>query len=340
MQQATQTKDRESESQIYYCDGSDNLSTVTRKSISREQWASLRLLQSLDTRYNWKTLFFVGIWIAAGWIALSVEYVPAQIPSIILMSFSLNGLAIMMHESCHSLLSKDLFVNRWLGFLCGIPGLVAVSAYRSVHIAHHAHTKTEDDPDNVEGASAKGLPLVFVYYAVLLMGIYFYIPTVAIVGYQKGKARVRKEILQEYAFLIAFIVLLFLVVPLQELVTVWILPLLVAAQLSNVRGLAEHGLTTGGNDFTASRTVVSNAFVSFFMCNLNYHLEHHLFPGIPWYNLRKVHRLLEAKYAKAGSSVYSSYTDFLVDFFKVTCGRTIVPNVRLIPAHIREEICL
>jgi fatty acid desaturase len=50
--------------------------------------------------------------------------------------------------------------------------------------------------------------------------------------------------------------------------------------------------------------------------NLNYHIEHHLFPGVPWYNLPKVHALLLEDYKAAGSSIYGSYTHFLFDAFR------------------------
>ncbi len=72
------------------------------------------------------------------------------------------------------------------------------------------------------------------------------------------------------------------------------------------------------------------------MCNINYHLEHHLFPGMPWYNLPKVHRLLQDEYRQAGSSVYPSYTQFCIDFFKVI-WRGLLPNARLIPVEARKH---
>jgi len=43
------------------------------------------------------------------------------------------------------------------------------------------------------------------------------------------------------------------------------------------------------------------------MCNLNYHVEHHLFPDVPWYNLKKVHRLLAPLYARSGVHIERSY---------------------------------
>jgi fatty acid desaturase len=74
------------------------------------------------------------------------------------------------------------------------------------------------------------------------------------------------------------------------------------------------------------------------MNNLNYHLDHHLFPGVPWYNLPKLHDILQDEYKAAGSSVYPSYSAFLVDFFKATI-KGYTPNVRLIPEHLREDVC-
>lgn len=78
-----------------------------------------------------------------------------------------------------------------------------------------------------------------------------------------------------------------------------------------MRSWAEHALTRPGHPLTHTRTVTSNLVVSFLMCNLNYHLEHHLFPGVPWYNLPRVHALLADEYRRAGAFVHRSYLGFL-----------------------------
>jgi len=192
---------------------------------------------------------------------------------------------------------------------------------------------------DIEATAKNSVPLIFAYYFTLIVGIYLYIPTVAIKGFQSARNTQKTDIVVEYAIMIAFYVAIFLLFPTVTIIKAWIIPLLIAGQLSNVRGIAEHGLMTAGNEFTDTRTVLSNWFVSFMMCNLNYHLAHHLFPGVPWYNLRKVHELLKEHFAKAGASVYHSYTSLLIDFVKVTTRRGITPNVRLIPAQMREEVC-
>ena len=117
------------------------------------------------------------------------------------------------------------------------------------------------------------------------------------------------------------------------------MPLIVAGQVANIRGIAEHGMTTGGNEMTDTRTVATNPVLSFLICNINYHIEHHLYPGVPWYNLPKVHKILAEEYETAGSSVYNSYWSFLSDVSQALIAG-VSSNRRLIPEHIREHVCV
>ena len=91
----------------------------------------------------------------------------------------------------------------------------------------------------------------------------------------------------------------------------WLVALPIPIVFGNVRSWAEHALTRPGHPLTQTRTVTSNRVVSFLMCNLNYHLEHHLFPGVPWYNLPKLHAILAGDYRQAGAFVHRSYLRFL-----------------------------
>jgi len=59
--------------------------------------------------------------------------------------------------------------------------------------------------------------------------------------------------------------------------------------------------------------MAGTAATAFLMCNRNYHLEHHLFPGVPWYNLPSLHALLADEYRRAGAHVHRSYLGFLLE---------------------------
>ena len=323
---------------IYFCDDPRGIELITRKDLPKQFWNEIRNLQQLDTRWNWRILFFYSLWGLCGFLMLNFPHWGVQICCTLVIGFCIYGAPGMMHESSHSLLSKNASVNRWLGFISGLPGLVSISAYRSIHSYHHAHTRSASDPDSIEDSAPRSVPLVVAYFIVLFFGIYVYIVTVAVNGYKKASHEMRSQILFEYGLMAAIITGAFAALPARVVEELWVYPLLVAAQLTNVRGLAEHGMTTGGNPFTDTRTVISNKVVAFFMCNLNYHLEHHLFPGIPCYNLPKLHDLLKSTYPKVAASVYRSYTAFLIDFVRVV-SKGVVPNFRLIPNHIREEYC-
>jgi len=59
-------------------------------------------------------------------------------------------------------------------------------------------------------------------------------------------------------------------------------------------GAAQHlGMQSGVPDFRRnSRTMILNPVGAFLYWQMNYHTEHHMFPAVPFYNLRKLHKLL------------------------------------------------
>ncbi len=81
----------------------------------------------------------------------------------------------------------------------------------------------------------------------------------------------------------------------------WQIPLLVSfgrfygGLLSALCGTTQHlGLQDKVPDFRLScRTVLLNPVLEFLYWDMNYHMEHHMFPAIPCYNLKKLHRLIQ-----------------------------------------------
>jgi fatty acid desaturase len=99
----------------------------------------------------------------------------------------------------------------------------------------------------------------------------------------------------------------------------WLAALAAGSIIANVRGLAEHTLLPQEdppNPFQSTRSTVSNRAVSFFFNNQNYHLEHHLFPRVPWYNLPKLHELLHSSYRSQQAAVCRGYLEYLSTAFR------------------------
>jgi fatty acid desaturase len=69
----------------------------------------------------------------------------------------------------------------------------------------------------------------------------------------------------------------------------------VADWLSKLLALIQHyGMQPNVDDFRLnSRTVLLNPFVAFLYWQMNYHVEHHMYPGVPFYNLKKLRGRIE-----------------------------------------------
>jgi fatty acid desaturase len=326
-------------SDIYFCADGNAARKIPRSEFTMQKKESIRDLHKLDKRWNLVILFHYAIWLAAAWLSIRNHRLLIDLALYTIGGLSLSTLSVLAHESSHNLFTRNPAIDRWLGFFCGLPVLFSVAGYRVVHPLHHKFLHTDRDPDDIENVSSNPALLRLAYVLVFLAGVYLYLITVPLNALRKGTRDERVRIIVEWIAMAIVAGAGWVFLPQRLMLKGWLYPLLVAGQFANLRGIAEHGLTTGGNELTDTRTVTTHPSLAFMMCNINYHLEHHLYPGIPWYNLPRLHELLRDEYAAAGSSVYRSYAAFLWDVAKaLTVG--VVPGSRLIPSQIREEICL
>lgn len=290
------------------------------RSLSHEKRAAIRALHEVRPVWNGVIVVFLAMWAGSAWLVLSAPTWPVQCVGYLLIGIALHALGVVLHEGIHGSLTRNRFVDRWIGFALGIPLLISYSAYRVTHLTHHRWNRTEHDPDEITNFSRSRTLLSMAFYAWMVLGTpYYFTVYMPWTAYQRALPRERRIIVVEYLGLAAIIGAVILVSwqaeSLSVLAHVWAIPFLAAQFIGNIRGWSEHMLTVPGHPLTQTRTVTSNRLVSFLALNLNYHLEHHLFPGIPWYNLPKLHRLLQDDYRQAGVFVYRSYVRFLIDAF-------------------------
>jgi len=93
-------------------------------------------------------------------------------------------------------------------------------------------------------------------------------------------------------------------------------PLLIVAAFTAIRGFTQHGITDASDPYIASRTILPNTLVGFFLLHENYHLEHHLFPEVPSYHLPRLHRLIWPRLPRMVSG--RSYLGFIARFLRAT----------------------
>ncbi|MBI4527122.1 MAG: fatty acid desaturase [Deltaproteobacteria bacterium] len=322
---------------IYFCDRPTKVALVEIKDLSAEKRQAIRDLHRVEDWRNVRALLFFAIYAAGAWAAWMADHLIIQVIGSLGIVCAMVGLTVLLHEASHGLLLKRPVLNDLLGFLCGLPVLLPVSAFRTNHKGHHARRSSRATPDDVAFPRLEKARSGLGYFLAFLAKAFAFITVLPASSVIKADWKTRFQTISEYSFVITVYALLFRFFPFAGMWKLWLLPLLIGAFLTQVRAIAEHGLTTRGNVFTATRTVVSNRVVSFMMCNINYHLEHHLFPGVPWYNLPKVHELLQDECRRAGSSTYRSYTEFFLDFFKaISAG--LIPNARLLSVDARRAL--
>ncbi len=285
------------------------------RSLDPGQRSAIRVLHQISPSWNLVLLLYPALWLASATVAVMTPSWPARLACYAVSGVAIHAMATLMHEGIHGTLFRRRRLDRLAGFLLGAPAMFSFTAYKVAHLVHHRHTRTELDPDDFLNVSPNRLIRSVVFYGWLGVGMLAYLLHIPIGALRLGTPRERKAIVLEYAVIFGVIAaaLVFfgwigrLDIPLHA----WLLPLPVAIAFGNMRSWAEHALTRPGHPLTQTRTVTSNRAVSFLMCNLNYHLEHHLFPGVPWYNLPKLHALLLDEYRRAGAIVHRSYLGFL-----------------------------
>ncbi len=216
------------------------------------------------------------------------------------------GFGVLTHECGHGTLFRTRRTNEVVGeWLAAAPTFNNMKAYIRGHLHHHRLAGTDQDPDlpnyadypierqrlkrklwrDVTGQTGwkqtRGLVRGFTHFGAL--------------GGEQRLALVRG--------LVANLALLGILVAAGHawLYLVWAGAYLTTNRLvSRIRQVAEHGAVPDLYDPDPrrnTRTVLANPIERLIFCPLgvNYHLEHHMLPSVPVYNLPKMHRILRRK---------------------------------------------
>jgi len=265
--------------------------------------------------WNFAPLSFPVLWFASAGLMAAFPAWPVQVAGTIAIAYCIHGLWNLMHKGTHGNITYNPRVDRLIAFLAGLPALFSVTAYQTIHLVHHDCNRLKNDPQDLGNLSENPRMLSVLFYALLLAGTLLAIFLIPVSALNIANRKQRRDIWTELILMVLIYAgVLILAIRFNwfpDLAHYWLIPLLVTSLFGNVRAWAEHGLLPAGDPLTQTRTITSSKLVSFLFLNANYHLEHHLFPGMPWYRLPEVHRLLREDYAAAGTSIYRSYLKFL-----------------------------
>jgi len=235
-----------------------------------------------------------------------------------------HSLAILAHEGVHGNImrnrKKNNFVAKWF---CAYPVGLNFDDYKYTHLQHHRHVSDAYDPDYQFFQKLHSIPseksFYLKFFTQLILGGGFYemlrFKQTMKKNNPKAKALGFDNILE--ALLVIFLLIGWFSGnwhPLINYLCLWILPFgIVTYPINSFRAMLEHyGLPAAPKEdkLRQSRSIKASFWERclFAPCHVNFHLEHHLYENVPFYNLPKLNQsLLAIERFKESAPVYDTY---------------------------------
>lgn len=277
---------------------------MTVKLLTREQ-----LVKAHQPDY-FQILFRVALEISlafAGWMMLSHSSNAVTFGiGLVLVSTRQLALLSLMHEAAHGNMHKNKKINDVLGETISSLFFMSMRAYRRHHMKHHqlAILNTKDDPDwqrKQNGDWEFPMPLAkLVWIALKDLSGYSIIELLqeakAAQGYSQQVQRDLRWMFFRFAIIMTVLGSSFAYGYLANFFLFWFLPFVTLTKfIFRLRVAIDHFMLPNEGPLTKARTVAAHPLERFFFapCGLAYHLEHHLYPQVPFYRLKAVHEELE-----------------------------------------------
>jgi fatty acid desaturase len=265
---------------------------------------------------------------AAGWGAIALHHWAAYVIAGVVIASRQHALAIIMHDQAHCRLFTHRRLAEWVcDLFCAFPVGLSTSRYRRQHLAHHRFNGTPEDPDlqamNADPSywrwpkSRRACLRIFAFDMLglnlvrLLLILRGWTPATEAFKIRGSELSIEERV--RFAIYLAILVSLLTVTHgWATYGLLWLLPsVTVLGAIFRMRAISEHVGLPNEHELNATRHIEGAWWERLLIAPLhvNHHLEHHLFPSVPHYNLSKLRRrLLEEPRFRAESNLTRTYT--------------------------------
>jgi fatty acid desaturase len=214
----------------------------------------------------------------------------------------------LVHESIHGNVvrsTRHAWVHQLLGWWGALNMMTSYPALRRIHLLHHQHTNTDEDPDYTlcHGPLWKSVGRVVFLRTLLLLPL----PIVRLVpaaAYTIKQARLKPEELRLHAVTVTALQLAFWVAIALGYGKIafflyWV-PMMIGLVLLNVFfQWLPHVPFDKTDRYGKARVYLP--FAHRVLLGQNLHLGHHLWPSVPWFNYRPLNDRLRLQFESAGA---------------------------------------
>jgi beta-carotene hydroxylase len=232
------------------------------------------------------------------------------LPFSLVAGFAVFDFTVLLHEVVHRAVLREASEPgyRFLGLLYAIPSGISSSQFTRWHLDHHAGLGSDEEDPKRHYLSPKinARWLKALYFTPALFPIYFRAAARETASYEP---ELRKRIARERLVTIAFqLSLLGLAAWLGGWGVAWklyIVPVFFVFPVAfALNRLGQHYDIDPSDPAKWATLMKRSWFWDPVFLFSNYHLEHHYFPGVPFYNLPRLQKLLGPFYEKRGMTAH------------------------------------
>ena len=228
------------------------------------------------------------------------------IPLAILQGFTFFNMTTLLHEVVHNGVfpTPRQGPERALGLAYAISSGISASQFTRWHLDHHDNLGSDVDDPKRHWLSPKRNARWYklLYCTPVLMFLYFRAAAREVATYEPElRRRIARERLVTMAVQLSAMAFLFWQGGFALAARVQIVPyFLVFPVAFTLNRLGQHYNIDPTHPLKWSTLMKASRIWDFLFLYSNYHLEHHYFPRVPFYNLRRVNHRLQPFYAQLG----------------------------------------
>ena len=315
-----------------------------------------KTLKELSKRSDSKGLIDISVFIVAlilsGYLCVVSWGTLWSIPALLLYGniFYCKIISIQ-HETNHETYFKTRALNKFFYHITSLLGGFEAVRWKWSHFHHHTYTIfTHEEVYDYENNSPKPTepirfllnflplgPLIniqkirhFTHFEIIKHSFGIITPVVNITVPEKEI----KKIINSSRLYVGFWLI---IIASSILFKTWlpiimlILPPFYGNTILMICGMTQHaGLADNVKDHRKStRTVIMNPFFSFLYSNMEYHIEHHIFPKIPCHNLKAFHQVVKDQMPTPRKGVINAYKEIIPAIFKQAKDKNYYLNVEV-----------
>jgi fatty acid desaturase len=270
-----------------------------------------RMVERSDGPGLWHLALHLGLIVALG--GLIAGGVPGWWALLPVQGVVVISLFMLEHEATHRTPFRTVWLNDWVGRLCGLLLVLPFEWFRAFHMAHHRWTNLAGKDPELAGAK----PATRAEWLWHVSGVPYWIAEVRLMaalvrgrvtdGFVAEGAKTR-VVAEARGMAVIYALAGLSLVWTDVVLWVWVVPVLLGQPFLRLYLLAEHGdCPEVANMFENTRTTFTTRAVRWLAWNMPYHVEHHVWPMVPFHRLPEVHGLMRDE-LRVTAEGYAAFT--------------------------------